>query len=131
MSGKTVQLRWDAKSGEFWLSWGNETFYDEHRYLRSWVEAADAKQWLQANHPELELIDGMVISANSADKPEQLEQIKGRHRQRPQERPGAAQVENRQDGPDKPSSAQPGPAGWQQLAFDGLLVAGQQLQLKL
>ena len=51
--------------------------------------------------------------------------------QRPQERPGAAQVENRQDGPDKPSSAQPGPAGWQQLAFDGLLVAGQQLQLKL
>lgn len=105
MSGPTVQLRLDVKHGEWWLSWGNETFYDAERYLLSWDHPQDAVEWLAENHPELELVPG-VISADSADDPELLERLRAHWAEKRQQRPGGD------------PSAQPGPAGAPRLAAE-------------
>ena len=42
-----ILIRRDHKRGHWWLSQGNETFYDENRQLRLWLYAKDAIAWAQ------------------------------------------------------------------------------------
>jgi len=56
MSGLTVKLRYDIKHNWWWLSWGNETFFDEERVLRTWDTPGHAMNWLAIHHPKLNLI---------------------------------------------------------------------------
>ena len=49
MINDTVIIRWHKKYNCYYLTCGNETFYDDERYLNVWDDKEEAIEWSRKN----------------------------------------------------------------------------------
>ena len=53
MSGPTINIKYNERRGKYFLSWGNETFYNEDDELMEFDTPEAARVWLRDERTEL------------------------------------------------------------------------------